>query len=51
MSKHKKRPEFFGTKGVWMSMPVADSISAIVAAVMIWQFYKNGAFKNKEMEI
>lgn len=44
-------PEFFGTKGVWMSMPAADSISAIVAAVMIWKFYKNGAFKNKEMEI
>jgi putative MATE family efflux protein len=44
-------PEFFGTKGVWMSMPVSDSISAIVAAVMIWKFYKNGAFKNKEMEI
>ena len=44
-------PEFFGTKGVWMSMPTADSISAIVAAVMIWKFYKNGAFKNKEMEI
>ena len=44
-------PEFFGTTGVWISMPVSDSISAIVAAVMIWKFYKNGAFKNKEMEI
>lgn len=44
-------PEFFGTKGVWMSMPAADAISAVTAAVMIWQFYKNGAFKNREMEI
>jgi putative MATE family efflux protein len=44
-------PGFFGTDGVWMSMPAADFISAIVAAVMIWRFYKGGAFKNREMEI
>ena len=44
-------PGFFGTDGVWMSMPAADFISAIVAAVMIWRFYKGGAFKNKEMDI
>ena len=44
-------PGQFGTMGVWMSMPVADSVSAVVAAVMIWRFYRNGAFKNREMEI
>lgn len=44
-------PGQFGTIGVWMSMPVADSVSAVVAAVMIWRFYRNGAFANKEIEI
>ena len=44
-------PGQFGTMGVWMSMPVADSVSAVVAAVMIWRFYRNGAFANKEIEI
>lgn len=44
-------PNFFGTKGVWMSMPAADALSVFFAAVMIWKFYKNGAFKNKEMDI
>ena len=44
-------PGQFGTMGVWMSMPVADSVAAVVAAVMIWRFYRNGAFANKEIEI
>ena len=44
-------PKFFGTDGVWMSMPAADFISAIFAAVMILKFYRNGAFKNKEMDL
>ena len=31
-------PHFFGTDGVWMSMPVADAIATIVAALMLrWQ--------------
>jgi len=31
-------PRFFGTVGVWMSMPVADAIATIVAAWMLsWQ--------------
>ena len=31
-------PNFFGTDGVWMSMPVADAIATIVAALMLrWQ--------------
>ncbi|MCB6974912.1 MULTISPECIES: MATE family efflux transporter [Butyricimonas] len=31
-------PNFFGTVGVWMSMPVADAIATVVAALMLrWQ--------------
>lgn len=31
-------PNFFGTTGVWMSMPIADGIATIVAAFMLrWQ--------------
>lgn len=31
-------PRFFGTVGVWMSIPVADTIATIVAALMLsWQ--------------
>lgn len=31
-------PHFFGTMGVWMSMPVADSIATIVSGCMLsWQ--------------
>ena len=31
-------PHYFGTQGVWMSMPVADAIATVVAAFMLsWQ--------------
>ena len=31
-------PNFFGTVGVWMSMPVADAIATVVAALVLrWQ--------------
>ena len=31
-------PHYFGTRGVWMSMPVADAIATVVAAFMLsWQ--------------
>ena len=33
-------PNFFGTFGVWISMPMSDTIATIVAAVMLWQFLK-----------
>jgi Na+-driven multidrug efflux pump len=40
-------PKFFGTDGVWMSMPMSDAISCIVVAVMIYlqmkKFKKTGA--------
>ena len=33
-------PNFFGTFGVWISMPISDTIATIVAAIMLWQFLK-----------
>lgn len=31
-------PHYFGTRGVWMSMPVADAIATVVSAFMLsWQ--------------
>jgi putative MATE family efflux protein len=33
-------PQFFGTAGVWMSMPVADLVASIVAAIMLWQQFR-----------
>ncbi len=44
-------PHFLGTKGVWLSMPAADALSVSFAAIMIWRFYKNGGYKNKEISI
>lgn len=34
-------PHFFGLSGVWMSMPLADLISSIIAAVMVYQQFKH----------
>ncbi len=36
-------PHFFGTKGVWFSMPVSDFIAVVIAAVML--FFQLGKFK------
>ena len=33
-------PTFFGTIGVWMSMPISDAIASIVAAIMLWDFIR-----------
>ena len=33
-------PTFFGTTGVWMSMPISDAIASIVAAIMLWDFIR-----------
>lgn len=43
-------PGCFGTKGVWASITVSDGLSIIVAAVMLWAFFKRGAFKNSDMK-
>ena len=40
-------PPIFGTKGVWMSMPIADCIAVVIAAVMLHRFYKSGSFKTQ----
>lgn len=44
-------PGIYGTKGVWMSIPCADALSVIIAAIMLWTFYKKGSFKNSEIDI
>ena len=33
-------PTFFGTTGVWMSMPISDAIASFVAAIMLWNFIR-----------
>lgn len=44
-------PDIFGTNGVWISIAVSDGIAIIVAAVMLWNFYRHGAFKNAELNL
>lgn len=34
-------PMAFGLDGVWLSMPVADSLSFIVAAAVLWRSWRN----------
>ena len=41
-------PPRFGVDGVWASMPVADTVSAIVAAVMMFIYIKK--FKNQQKQ-
>ncbi len=33
-------PKFFGATGVWMSMPISDTIASVVAGVMLWDFIR-----------
>lgn len=44
-------PELFGIDGVWMSIPCADFLSVVIAAILLWRFYKNGAFKKVKMNL
>ncbi|MDR0745093.1 MAG: MATE family efflux transporter [Mediterranea sp.] len=37
-------PEIFGSTGVWISMPISDLVSGIVAAIMLWRQFRS--FKN-----
>jgi len=41
-------PRFYGSLGVWASMPIADLVACIVAAIMLWRQFKD--FKNKAIE-
>ena len=44
-------PHYYGTVGVWASITVSDGISIIVAGVMLWMFYRQGAFKTAKNDI
>ena len=33
-------PKFFGAKGVWMSMPIADGVASILAIIALFFFLK-----------
>lgn len=39
-------PRFFGLNGVWYSLPLADSISCVVAAAMLWWVKKQAGRKD-----
>ncbi|NDV59206.1 MATE family efflux transporter [Bacteroides sp. 519] len=38
-------PHFWGSLGVWMSMPIADLVACVVAGVMLWRQFRE--FKMK----
>ncbi len=44
-------PNYFGTKGVWASITIADGISVITAAVMLWLFFKKGSFNQSDIDL
>ena len=44
-------PNYFGTKGVWASITIADGISVITAAVMLWLFFKKGSFSQSDIDL
>lgn len=40
-------PDFLGERGVWLSMPIADFVAFVVAAIMLWHQFK--LFKRQEV--
>lgn len=34
-------PDIFGSVGVWISMPIADLVASIVAAIMLWHQFRS----------
>lgn len=44
-------PNCFGTKGVWASITIADGLSIMVAAVMLWIFFKKESFNNTYIKL
>lgn len=44
-------PNYFGTKGVWASITIADGISVITAGVMLWLFFKKGNFNQTDIDL
>lgn len=43
-------PKFFGVKGVWYSMPAADTLSAVVAIYMLTVQYRKSILRQKSMK-
>lgn len=33
-------PQFFGVKGVWMSIPIADLASCVISGIMLWHQFR-----------
>ena len=33
-------PGFFGSNGVWMSMPMADTAATTLAAILLWKQFR-----------
>lgn len=44
-------PEIWGTNGVWLSIVAADGVTAITAAVMLWQYYHGGGSDSEVSEV
>ena len=44
-------PHYFGTKGVWASITIADGISVITAGIMLWLFFKKGTFTQTDIDL
>ncbi len=42
-------PRYFGTNGVWITIPISDILSSITAAVMLWYFYKKEGFRTNNL--
>ena len=40
-------PHYFGTTGVWVTIPASDLLSSVVAVVMLRHFYKHEGFKQE----
>lgn len=38
-------PNYWGTNGVWISITVADGISILTAAALLWNFFSQGGLK------
>jgi Na+-driven multidrug efflux pump len=41
-------PNYFGTDGVWLSMPISDAISSILAGILLFLQFRSFARKHRE---
>ena len=42
-------PHYFGTTGVWVTIPISDVLSSIVAVAMLWHFYRHEGLKQNNL--